>query len=452
MWTHIAKALQSRCKAIRNAVKTYNTAAAQLNPPHPPISWESISHINFLEEFTLLHDTHQEIHEKQWSQPAVRELMKLSQWVKRAQEEIQWCYISIRRLYTAIHDENDFFRMTLSRIRSGNLLIYGAVHDFIALQQQANDLLLSKFNVLTNSPDYSSNCSRGVWVGSFSGEAVGSLGQSLIDLGGVSTNHDDDNNEEHGADETDEMVGQFIDFVSDLTLLPWDHIVYMLLHMINHIPCSKKSSLWELAIFWSDHQVYHIPPSHPKHLIYWECLSVHSQLYDKPCCTLGPWGSSHTMQLSRSSEDWLLTLAALGHTVNSHLTYSLWVFPPHCSFFTGGISHSHWSLLALANYRLILSHHGLSATVSPNTLPQQNDWSPPFSHCLFPHLHLTSISHCFACHPLIYILMSLLVVLLIISLMALLVVLSTTFLITLLVPSIIFLMMLNVPGKYLDWF
>ena len=130
MRTHIAKALQSRCKAIRNAVKTYNTAAMQLDPPRPLISWESISHINFLEEFTL-HDTRQDIREKQWSQPAVQELMKLSQRVKQAQEEIQWCHISIRRLYTAIHDENDFFRMTLSRIQGGDLLIYGAIHDFI---------------------------------------------------------------------------------------------------------------------------------------------------------------------------------------------------------------------------------------------------------------------------------------------------------------------------------
>ena len=72
MRTHIAKALQSRCKAIRNAVKTYNAAAAELVPPHSPISWETVSHINFLEEFNLLHDTRQDIHEKPWSQPAIR--------------------------------------------------------------------------------------------------------------------------------------------------------------------------------------------------------------------------------------------------------------------------------------------------------------------------------------------------------------------------------------------
>ena len=79
MQTHIAKVLQSRCKAIRNAVKTYNTAAAQLVPPHPSISWEAVSHINFLKEFNLLHDTCQDIREKRWSQPAIHELMKLSQ-------------------------------------------------------------------------------------------------------------------------------------------------------------------------------------------------------------------------------------------------------------------------------------------------------------------------------------------------------------------------------------
>ena len=96
MQTHIAKALQRRCKAIRNAVKAYNAAAAQLDPPRPPINWEAVSHINFLEEFHLLHNSHQDIHEKPWSQPAIHELMKLSQWVKRAHEEIQRCHIAVR--------------------------------------------------------------------------------------------------------------------------------------------------------------------------------------------------------------------------------------------------------------------------------------------------------------------------------------------------------------------
>ena len=119
MRTHIAKALQSRCKAIRNAVKTYNAAAAELVPPRPAINWETVSHINFLEEFNLLHNTRQDIREKPWSEPAVRELMKLSQRVKRAHEEIERCHIAVRRLYTAIHDENDYF----NSLGSINLLV-----------------------------------------------------------------------------------------------------------------------------------------------------------------------------------------------------------------------------------------------------------------------------------------------------------------------------------------
>jgi hypothetical protein len=218
------KALQSRCKAIQNAVKTYNTAAAQLDPPRPQISWETISHIHFLEEFNLLHDTRQDVREKKWSQPAVRELMKLSQRVKRAREGIERCHIAVRRLYTAIHDEDDLFRRTLSRLQTGDPLVYGATHDFIARQQQVNSLLLSRLGALTSSPNYTGDTSRGVRVGSclHSSQCTDGLGQTSADVGRVGNDHnnDDDNDEELGVDETDELVGQLIDYVSDLTLLP----------------------------------------------------------------------------------------------------------------------------------------------------------------------------------------------------------------------------------------
>ena len=50
------------------------------------------------------------------------------------------------------------------------------------------------------------------------GDSTGSLGQPLVDAG-VGDDHDDnDNDEELGADETNELVGQLIDYVSDQTL------------------------------------------------------------------------------------------------------------------------------------------------------------------------------------------------------------------------------------------
>src|SRR5579872_6130836 len=98
MRTHIAKELQKCCKAIWNAVRRYNTAAAQLDPPCPSISWETVLHINFLKEFHLLHDTRQDIRHQPWAQSAIRELMKLSQRVKCSFEEIKRCHIVVRRL------------------------------------------------------------------------------------------------------------------------------------------------------------------------------------------------------------------------------------------------------------------------------------------------------------------------------------------------------------------
>lgn len=216
MRTHIAKALQSRCKAIRNAVKTYNAAAAQLDPPRPPIRWEAVSHINFLEEFHLLHNTRNDIREKPWSKPATRELMKLHQRVKRAREEIERCHIAVRRLYTAIHDEEDDFKNFLSKPGNVDPLIYAAVHDFATRRQRVNRVLLARLKDLTDSPDYSGDCSRGVRAG-----RDASIGGAVSDVELVADpDHDDGDDEELGVDETDELVGQLVDYVGDLALLP----------------------------------------------------------------------------------------------------------------------------------------------------------------------------------------------------------------------------------------
>ena len=78
MRTHIAKALQKRSKTIQRAVKTYNAAATALNPPMPTIDWTTVSHYKFLEEFPLLRNTSQDLSDKRWARPAIRETIK--QW------------------------------------------------------------------------------------------------------------------------------------------------------------------------------------------------------------------------------------------------------------------------------------------------------------------------------------------------------------------------------------
>ncbi|KAH9850543.1 hypothetical protein C2E23DRAFT_869967 [Lenzites betulinus] len=110
---HIAKHLQTRCKAIRTAVKNYNAAAATLNPPRPPLDWSHVSHMRFMEEFDLLCNMHGDLLDKPWKQPAVRETMHIAHCIEHAQEEIQRLNIEVCRLHTAICDEHELFDIVL---------------------------------------------------------------------------------------------------------------------------------------------------------------------------------------------------------------------------------------------------------------------------------------------------------------------------------------------------
>ena len=142
--------------------------------------------------------------------------MKLHQRVKRAREEIERCHIAVRRLYTAIHDEEDDFKNFLSKPGNVDPLIYAAVHDFATRRQRVNRVLLARLKDLTDSPDYSGDCSRGVRAG-----RDASIGGAVSDVELVADpDHDDGDDEELGVDETDELVGQLVDYVGDLALLP----------------------------------------------------------------------------------------------------------------------------------------------------------------------------------------------------------------------------------------
>ena len=76
MRTHISKSLQVRCKTLRKAVEDHNKAAATLNPPRPTLDWNKISTYQFLEQIVLLRDTRNDLRDKRWANPGVRETIK----------------------------------------------------------------------------------------------------------------------------------------------------------------------------------------------------------------------------------------------------------------------------------------------------------------------------------------------------------------------------------------
>ena len=101
----ISKSLQRRSEAIRKAIARYNIQAAALNPPRPPISWKDITQYTFLGEFDLLRHTRDDVRERVWAKPAVREVTAKFFKLCRAKEEITRLNVEMRRLRAAIHNE-----------------------------------------------------------------------------------------------------------------------------------------------------------------------------------------------------------------------------------------------------------------------------------------------------------------------------------------------------------
>ncbi|KAF8185870.1 hypothetical protein K438DRAFT_2154751, partial [Mycena galopus ATCC 62051] len=117
MRKHIAKALQARSKAVKNAIDRYNDAAITPDPPMPRLSWEQVVEYAFLADFDILRDTRAEVQSKPWTRPAYRLAMDRYFKILRAWEEIKRLDIEIRRVVTWISDENRFLRRMEKNLR-----------------------------------------------------------------------------------------------------------------------------------------------------------------------------------------------------------------------------------------------------------------------------------------------------------------------------------------------
>ncbi|KAJ6596493.1 hypothetical protein B0H10DRAFT_1960160 [Mycena sp. CBHHK59/15] len=90
MRKHMAVALESRSKAIKAALVRYNTAAAALPEPRPPLSWEEVVEYTFLADFDLLRDSNRvDPSQRPWALPAARLAMDNYFKICRAVEEIK---------------------------------------------------------------------------------------------------------------------------------------------------------------------------------------------------------------------------------------------------------------------------------------------------------------------------------------------------------------------------
>ncbi|KAJ7312752.1 hypothetical protein DFH08DRAFT_917998 [Mycena albidolilacea] len=115
---HIAKALQARAKAVRNAIDRYNAAAIALGPPMASLTWEQVVEYTFLADFDILRDTRAEVQSQPWTRPAYRLAMDTYFKIERAREEIIRLNIEICQMMTWMRDEGHFLQGRELSLRS----------------------------------------------------------------------------------------------------------------------------------------------------------------------------------------------------------------------------------------------------------------------------------------------------------------------------------------------
>jgi hypothetical protein len=207
--THLAKSLQTRCKAIRGATEAYNRAARALDPPRPSLDWTQVSRYSFLEEFTLLRNTRRDISKAPWADPVVRETIKKFFRVRRAREEIQRCNVETRRLFTSIHDQARKLSDTLKVLDEQKSPIFGAVHEYCVRRRQVNAQLLGRvqriFDLDGFSGDRTLGCRKGTQVVRVDGES-----------GSYNHVEGDDGEGEDADDVENDQIDGILDFVTSL--------------------------------------------------------------------------------------------------------------------------------------------------------------------------------------------------------------------------------------------
>ncbi|KAJ7349571.1 hypothetical protein DFH08DRAFT_996667 [Mycena albidolilacea] len=211
---HIAKALQARSKAVRNAIDRYNDAAMALDPPMPSLTWEQVVEYTFLADFDILRDTRVEVQSRPWTRPAYRLAMDTYFKIERAKEEITRLNIEIRRLVTWIRDEEG----KTEEQAEADLLLAVQMKLYRRQRSRFDDQHMEILQKLAKMKGFTGNVSPG--------QAVEALGESEEmeemevddDREAEAAQADSDQSEDEGIEVQDETVSDLLYQVSMISL------------------------------------------------------------------------------------------------------------------------------------------------------------------------------------------------------------------------------------------
>ncbi|KAK7020025.1 hypothetical protein R3P38DRAFT_2536387, partial [Favolaschia claudopus] len=225
--THIAKAMQVRSKALRNAVSKYNRAAAALTPPGRSLKEEDIIEHGFLAEFDILRDIRGHIVSHAWATPAARTLLDSYHKLKRAKEEIQRLNIEIKRFVTYMDDEKELLLKTRREVEEGNPVLAFFIRRYGHQRGRFNTIHMEKLRELAAKlgDDFTGSLEVGTRLPvtddiqmEDAGEREGNVEGGQVVEQGMEPDAEESGSEDSEVDNEDEDIVTVIDSVTTLVL------------------------------------------------------------------------------------------------------------------------------------------------------------------------------------------------------------------------------------------
>ncbi|KZP18222.1 hypothetical protein FIBSPDRAFT_1046284 [Athelia psychrophila] len=194
--TLIAKALQTRSRAIGTALTNYNRLAKTLDPPREDLDFQEILHYSSLAEFDLLRDTRNNVQTRIWAQPTYRLAMASYYKVQCAHKELERTNIEIVRLRTFIRDDGSGLATVLA-------------HKW-QLRSAINNIHLNRLDAVADLPGYTGSRHCGTRIGG--AEVVLEEGDRRV------TMTDDGDDDDIDDDSFQDNLNSLTDYVASLDL------------------------------------------------------------------------------------------------------------------------------------------------------------------------------------------------------------------------------------------
>lgn len=160
----ISAGLKKRSKAVNTVLNEYNKQARCLG--RPVLDFQQVVEYSFLSEFEFLHTSRNDITQRPWAHPLVRNAMISWMKTQRAKEEITRLNVEARRLMTYIRDSSVAQQNAIQHLCKTDPALATELQERHDAQSSINTLLLQQLRKMQLLPGFSGWRTPGMRAGS----------------------------------------------------------------------------------------------------------------------------------------------------------------------------------------------------------------------------------------------------------------------------------------------